>query len=126
MYLENEADAIAGVDGDRHARGEVTAVNDTVHILLHLPDGKRGVGAAGAEGGQGLRFQVLPIELVAVLVADQDLTDEHPLLALLRILPGSGGGGVGGLGVSGGGIVGDGEGSGGEEEERGCGGSWGY
>jgi hypothetical protein len=57
-----------------------------VHVLLHLPHGERGVGAARAQrrGGRGL--QLGQLQGLPVLSPHRDLADQHPLLGPSAVL----------------------------------------
>lgn len=86
LHLKDEANAIAGVDSDGHTRSEESALDDAVHVLLHLPHGERGVGAARAQrrGGRGL--QLGQLQGLPVLSPHRDLADQHPLLGPSAVL----------------------------------------
>jgi len=58
-----------------------------VHVLLHLPHGERGVGAARAQRRGGRRLQLGPLQRLPVLPPHRDLADQHPLLGPSAVLP---------------------------------------
>jgi hypothetical protein len=85
--LEDKANAITGVDRHRHAGTEETALDDAVHILLHLLHRERRVGPARTQRRRRSLLQLGPLQGLPVLPAHRHLADQHPLLAPVLPVP---------------------------------------
>jgi hypothetical protein len=79
--LEDESNAVTGVDSDGHAGTKETAFHDAVHIFLHLPRREGRAGTARAQRRRGSLLQLGPFQGNPVLSAHRHLADQHPLLA---------------------------------------------
>lgn len=79
-YLKHQPNPVPRINGDGHARTEVPTTNNPMNILLHFPNRQGRIRPAGLERRDGFVFQILPLQLLPILIPHKHLTYQNPLL----------------------------------------------